>query len=153
MQINRGFHAGEVDRGDVGGLLQSPEPGAGELDRFIGAVANPHHHEGVGEAGDAEADAPLGGGFAGLGFEGKPGDVNRVVEHANGGADGGVKGGGVEGGVVFKRVADEAGQVDGAEQAGAVGRQGLFAAGVGGLDILAVVEVVTLVEALLQKSA
>ena len=88
-----------------------------------------------------------------MGFEGKLGDVNCVVEHANGGADGGVEGGGVEGGALFKRVEDEAGQVDGAEQAGAVGRQGLFAAGIGGLDVLTVVEVVTLVDAVDEDDA
>ena len=49
-------------------------------------------------------------------------------------------------GLVGERVAHELGQVDRAEQAGAVGRQRLLAAGIGGADVLAPPVVVHLVD-------
>ena len=139
--------AGKLDAGAVGGAGDAVHPEAGGGDGVIGAVAQAGHQERVGEAGDAKADAALGLRLGRLGGEGEARDVDDIVHHAHRGGDEVVerveveRGGGAEG------VVDEAGEVDRAEQAGAVGRQGLFAAGVGGGDGFGVVQVVCRVDA------
>jgi hypothetical protein len=79
--------------------------------------------------------------------------VEHVVEHADRGSMVLPKADEVEAGLVAEGVLDEQGQVDRAQAAAAVGRQGLLGAGVGGLDGLAVVKVVVLVHAVEEQDA
>jgi len=82
-------------------------------------------------------------------FEGQTVDLDHVVEHAGEHRCHFAVAVPVEARLVGKRVLDKLGEVDGAQQAAAVGRQGLLAAGVGGADVFAkpvVVELVDLVD-------
>ncbi len=80
-------------------------------------------------------------------------DLDHVVEHAGEHADHLAVLVPVEAGLVGERLTHEAGEVDRAEQAGAVRRQRLFAAGVGGADVFAEPVVVHLVDAVDQDEA
>ncbi len=80
-------------------------------------------------------------------------DLDDVVEHAREDLDDLAVFRPVELGVVGEGVAHEAREVHRAEQAGAVGRQRLLAAGVGGADVLAPPVVVHLVDAVDQDEA
>ena len=146
-QRERALFVRETRRAQVGGAADLPSPLPCPLGRFVRAVAQSDHHQRVGQAGHAEPDAPLGHGLLALLLQGEAGCVDRVVQHADrdrnqfgelGLVDKGVRG---EGG------AHQARQVDRAEEAGAVGRQRLFAAGIGRVDGLAVGEIVARVDA------
>jgi hypothetical protein len=76
------------------------------------------------------------------------GCVQDVVQHADGNADDFGEGVEVEFRLFGEGIMDEQRQVDGTQAATAVGRQRLFGAGVGGLDHLAIVEVVVPVHAI-----
>jgi hypothetical protein len=81
------------------------------------------------------------------------GGVEHVVEHAGRHVDAAAEAGVVELGLRREGMRDEAGEVDRAQAAAAVGRQRLLGAGVGGLDGLAVVEVVVAVDAVEEQDA
>ncbi len=53
------------------------------------AIGKAEEYQGVGKARDAEADAPLGAGFLRLCFERIAGNIDDVVEKANGRRDAG----------------------------------------------------------------
>ena len=116
-------------------------------------VAQAQHGQRVAEAGVAEADAALVGGFLLLAFERPVGGIEHVVEHAGGDADDFAEGVEIEFGLLGERVFDVQGQVDRAQTAAAVGGQRLFGAGIGGLDHFAVIEVVVLVHAVEEEDA
>ncbi len=144
---------GEFDRGQVGAIAHEFGNLGGGLARFVRVVAQAQHDQRVAQAGEAEADAALGGGFGLLLGQRPVGDVEHVVEHAHRHVDDLAEGGVVEIGGFLEGVIDETGQVDRAEAAAAVGRQRLLGAGVGRLDGLAVVEVVVLVHAVEEQDA
>ncbi len=116
-------------------------------------VAQAQHGQRVAEAGIAEADAALVGGFLLLALERPVGGVEHVVEHAGGDADDFAESVEIEFRLLGERVLDVQGQVDRAQAAAAVGRQRLFGAGIGRLDHLAVIEVVVLVHAVEEQDA
>ena len=144
---------GKVDRGEVGGVAHVLGDAGGHGAGFGAIVAQAQHAQRVAEAGEAEADAALVGGFFLLAIERPGGHVEHVVEHARRHLDHFGEGIEVEGGHVGERVVHEQRQVDRAEAAAAVGRQRLFGAGVGGLDQFAIVEVVVLVHAVEEQDA
>ena len=138
---------GQFDRGEVGGVAHVFGDARGHRRGFRTVVAQAQHAQRVAQAGEAEADAALVGGFLALAVERPGGHVEHVVEHARRHLDHFAEGGEIELGLVGEGVADEQGQVDRTEAAAAVRRQRLFGARVGGFDQLAVVEVVVLVHA------
>ena len=71
--------------------------------------------------------------------------IQNVVKHARRNPHHFGKAVEVEFSLLAKGVVHEQSQVDGAQAAAAIGGQGLFGAGVGGLDHFAVIEVVVLV--------
>lgn len=84
------------------------------------------HGQGVAQAGEAEADAALVGGFFLLALEGPVGGVQHVVQHAGGDLDDFAEGLEIKLGLFGEGVVREQGQVDGAQAAAAIGRQGLL---------------------------
>ena len=139
--------------GDVGRALDRGGPGAGLRRGLRRAVAQPGHGQGVGEPGHAQADPPLGERLLPLRLQREAGHVHGVVHHADGDRDQAGQLRRVDPGVGGERVSHQPGQVDGAEQAGAVGRQRLLAARVGGADGFAVVQVVAAVDAVDEDDA
>ena len=138
---------GQFHRGEIGGAGDAVHPALGLFGGLFRAVAHALHQKGIGEAGDAKADAALGLGFLPLLFQREVRDIDHVVHHPDGGADQFIQFGLVHMGRGLEGLAHQPGQVDRAQQAGAIGRQGLFATGVGGRDRLAIGEVVGLVDA------
>src|SRR6185312_3910172 len=114
----------------------------GRLPCLGAVVLEPEHDERVAQAGEAQADAALRHRLAALLLERPRGDVEDVVEHADRHLDVLAEALEVEARLVLERIADEAREIDAAEAAAAVGRQRLLGARVGGLDGLAVGEVV-----------
>ncbi len=144
---------GHFHGGQVGGVAHEFGNAGGHGPGFGPVVAQAQHGQGVAQAGEAEADAALVGGFFLLPFQGPVGGVQHVVQHAGGHLDHFTESVEVELGLFGEGVLDEQGQVDGTQAAAAVRRQGLFGAGVGGLDLLAVIEVVVLVDAVQEEDA
>ena len=119
----------------------------GEGDRLRRAVLHAEHRDRRAEAQEPHAVAALAGDLVPLAAERQAVDLDHVVEHAREGAHHLAVLVPVEARLVRERPAHEARQVDRAEQAGAVGRQRLLAAGIGGADVLAPPVVVHLVDA------
>ena len=139
--------AGQRHRRQIGGAPEAPHPKLGQAHRLGRAVAHAAHDQGIGQTGDAEADAALGQGFLTLGLQGKFRDVDGVVEHPQRHRDQVVERLQIEARAFGEGIADQAGQIHRPEQTGPVGRQRLFAAGIGGTDLLAVVKVVQTIDA------
>ena len=126
--------AGQLHRGAVGGVLQGLQPAPGLRHRRVRAVAQPGHQQGIRQPGDAEPEAPLGQRLGALRLEREARDIDHVVHHPDG--DGDQTGqfrlvdGCFGGRRRLERLAHQGGEVDRAEQAGAVGGEGLLAAGI-----------------------
>ena len=101
----------------------------------------------ISQTGHAQSDTALGLGLGTLFFQREARDINRIVQHADGGGDQSLQFRHVHGGVVGEPVAHQPGQVDGPQQTGAIGRQRLFAARIGGGDRFAIAQIVLLVDA------
>ncbi len=112
----------QVNRGVVGGVADGAHDLLGDCERGGRAVAGAQHAQRVGQAGDAEAHAALAGGFLALFFEREVGDLDDIVEHAHGDADGLGHAKVIDLGMRAERIAHKLGQVDRAEQAGAIRR-------------------------------
>jgi hypothetical protein len=138
---------GQLDRGAVGRIAQGGRNLRGHVATFGAVVAQAQHDQGVAQTQEAQADAALGGRFNALLLQRPDGGVQHVVEHAHGHGNALLEAGKVETGIGLEGVANVADEVDRTEVATTVGRQGLFAAGVGGFDGLAVGEVVFFVDA------
>jgi hypothetical protein len=141
------------DRGQVGTVAHELGDLASPCRARRGVVAQAEHDQRVAQAGEAQAHAALGLRFGVLLRERPVGGVEHVVEHADGDVDHLAEAGVIELGLVAEGVPDEGRQVDRAQAAAAVGRQRLFGAGVGGLDGLAVVQVVVRVHAVEEQDA
>jgi hypothetical protein len=111
------------------------------------------HGQGAAQAEEAHAVAALAGDLVALLLQRQAVDLDHVVEHAGEHAHDFACIPPSRSGLVGERIAHELGQVDRAQQAGAVGRQRLLAAGVGGADVLAPPVVVHLVDAVDQDEA
>ncbi len=97
--------------------------------------------------------AALAGDFVTLLLQRQAVDLDYVVQHASEGSDHFAVFVPVEICLVGERLAHELGEVDRAQQAGAIRRQRLFAAGVGGANVLAEPVVVHLVDAVDEDEA
>ena len=138
---------GEIDRGEIGRARELVHPFADERDALVRAIARPAHDERVGKPRHAEADAALGLCLMLLLGQREARHVHHIVHGAHGGAHQRIEFVLVERGVVAERVLHQCGEVDRAQQARPIGRQGLLAAGVRRLDRLGVIEIVLLVDA------
>jgi hypothetical protein len=78
---------GQFDRVQVGGVAHEFGDAGGHGAGFRLVVAQAQHGQRVAQAGEAEADAALVGGFLLLALERPVGGVEHVVEHAGGDAD------------------------------------------------------------------
>ncbi len=108
----------------------------GEGQRLGRAVGDLEHGQGGAQAQEAHAVATLGLDLAALARQRQAADLHHVVEHAGEDRHHLAVALPVEAGLLAEGVDDEAGQVDRAEQAGALRRQRLLPAGVGGADLL-----------------
>ena len=125
----------------------------GEGDRVARAVLHAQHRDRRAEPEEAHAVAALAHDLVALLLERQAVDLDDVVEHAREDLHHLAVLVPVEARMLGERVAHEARQVHRAEQAGAVGRQRLLAARVGGADVLAPPVVVHLVDAVDQHEA
>ena len=125
----------------------------GELHRVGLAVLHAQHGDRAAQAQEAHAVAALAQDLVALLLQRQAVDLDHVVEHAGEHPHHFLVFLPVEAGLVRERVAHELGQVHRTQQAGAVGRQRLLAAGVGGADVLAPPVVVHLVDAVDQDEA
>jgi hypothetical protein len=125
----------------------------GETDRFARAVLHAQHRDRRAQAEETHAVTALARDLVALLLERQAIDLDHVVEHARKDAHDLAILLPVEARFVRERVAHEVGEVDRTEQARAVWRQRLFAAGVGGADRLAPPVVVHLVDAVDQHEA
>ena len=145
--------AGDAGRGAVGGVAHVAGEGGGEVAGLGTVVAHAQQDQRVAEPGEAEADAALVGGLLGLLWQGPDRGGEHVVEHPHGGRDGVGEGRVVETRVLGEGVADEFCEVDAAETAAAVIGDRDLAAGIGRLDLLAVMQVVVGVDAVEEEHA
>ncbi len=143
----------QFDRVEIGAVTHE----IGDLGRgiagFLCVIALTQHDQGVAQSGETEANTALAGGFFCLLFERPMGGIQDVVQHAGGYIHYFAQCVVIKAGVGREGVAHEQGQVDRAQAAATIGRQRLFGTGVGGLDGLAVVEVVVLVHAIKEQDA
>ena len=146
---------GQLDRGTVGGVAHGLGNAGGHGAALGAVVAQLQHGQRVAQAGEAHADAALGGGFGALLVQRPEGHVQHVVQRAHLDGHHVLEGGEVEGrlAALTEGVAHEAGEDDGAQVAAAIGRQRLLTTGVGGLDGLAVVEVVVATDGVEEQDA
>ncbi|SPC13504.1 hypothetical protein CT19431_60168 [Cupriavidus taiwanensis] len=152
-QVGLGIEQGEgallrrqFGRCQVGFVAHAFRDPRRQLPRRLGVVAQPQHHQRAAQPQEAQPDAALGVGL-GLLFGQRPeGHVEHVVEHARRHAHHLGEGVEVERRLRRERLAHEAGQVDRTQAAAAIGWQRLLGARVGGLDALAVIEVVVRVD-------
>ena len=112
--------------------------------RFGLVVAQAEHGQGVAGPVKPRPTRTLVGGFLLLAFERPVGGIQHVIEHAGRDADDFGEIVEIELGLLGERVLTYRGQVDRTQAAAAIGRQRLFGAGVGGLDGLAVVRLLSL---------
>ena len=143
----------QIDRGVVGAVAHAFGDAPRHRPRRLAVVAQVQHHQRIAQTGEAQADAPLVARFLVLLRQRPHRHVEHVVEHAHGGAHQLLETGLVERRVGLERALHEARQVDRAEAAAAVGRQRLFAAGIGRTDALAVGEVVVAVDGVEEQHA
>ena len=144
---------GQLDRIQIGGVAHEFGDAGGHRAGLGLVVAQAQHGQRIAEAGVAEADAALVGGFLRLALERPMGGVEDVVEHAGRHADDFGKAVEIEAGLVGEGILDEQRQVDRPQAAAAIRRQRLLGAGIGGLDHFAVIEVVVLVHAVEEEDA
>ena len=144
---------GQLSTCEIGGALDVGHPGLGKLQGTRRAIAGASKNQRVGQAGQAKTDTPLGLGLLALGFERVVGHVDDGVEHAHGNADAFFQLGQIDIGAGFERMIHQPRQIDRPEQTGTIGRQWLFAARIGGVNVLAIGEVVLVVDAVDEDDA
>ena len=110
------------------------------------AIGQPAEQQRVGKAGDAQADPALGLGLGLLLRQRVAGDVDHIVEQSDGKRGYLFQPRRIDVHAGLERALHQCRQVDRTKQAGAIGRQHLFAAGVGRTDRLAIGQVVRLVD-------
>ncbi len=138
---------GQIDRGQIGRAGDGVHPDFGLPGCLGRAIAQAKHQKRVGKAGNAQTDAAL---VLRLGFllgQGEAAGVNHIVHHPDRQAHQIIQRLGVKQGLGRERIADQRRKVHRAQKAGAIGRQGLLAAGVGGGDRLDIAQIVHRVDA------
>ena len=158
IRIELGEHAlflGQLDRCGIRGIAHVLGDLHGHVAAFFAVVAQLEHRQRVAHAGKAHADTALGGRFGTLLLERPERQVEHVVERAHLQRHRGFKRLEIEfrRAVNAERVAHKARQDDRAQIAAAIRRQRLLAAGVGGLDLFCVVQVVVGVDLVEEQNA
>ena len=143
----RALFGGQIDTDLPANLGHFARHALGEFKRLGRAVFHPEKRERGAEAEEAHAMAALVMDFMPLLFERQAVDFDHVVEHAREYRHHFAVLFPIEAHSLSKRLFHEFGQIHGPEQARAVRRQRLLAAGVGGADVLAEPVVVHLVNA------
>ncbi len=133
---------GQIDGGEIRLVAHDARDISGKRARLVGVVAQAQHRQGVAQPGIAQPDAALVPCFLLLFGQRPCGDIQHVVQHAHRGAHQLLERFVVEDGMRRERVFHHARQVDRAQTAAAVGGEGLLSAWVGGLDHLAIGQVV-----------
>ena len=137
----------ELNARTISGMADGGQPLADQFQAARRTIADLAEDQRVGQARDAQPDAALGLGFGILRIQRKARHVDGIVHHPHGAGDQPFQLRHVQRGSVFERVAHQLGQVDRPQQAGAIRRQGLFAAGIGGGDAFAIAQIVGVVDA------
>src|SRR5882757_3189320 len=127
-QRKRAFLRCECGRGEISFALYRAEPALGRRDGGRRAITQPAEDQRIGEAGDPEADATLLARLLLLLGEREQRDVDDIVHHADAFGYQPAQPIEVEPRVRGEWLPDEAREVDRAQQACAIGRQGLLAA-------------------------
>ena len=125
---------------------QFPGNPLGELERARISILHLQHGDTRPQAEISHAVAAFAHNFIALLFQRQSVDLHHVVQHAGEYRHHLAELFPIEIGVVGERVAHEFGQIDRTQQAGAVRRQWLFAAGIGGADTFAEPVIVHLVD-------
>ena len=134
-------------RSAIGRLVQGAQPGLNQGDAFLRTIARLAEDQRIGQARDPKPEPALGDGFLALRIQRKARHINGVIQHPHGDAGQPFQLGHVQPRIVFKRIAHQLGQIDRPQQAGAIGRQRLLAARIGGADGLAIGKIVLAVDA------
>ena len=127
------FFLGQIQGGAPPGQGHFPRYVFGETQGFRGAVAYAKQGQRGTQTQIAHAMPALAGDFPALLFQGQAIDLDYVIEHAGENRDHVTIGVPIKTGILGKGIADELGQIDGAEQTGSVGGQHLLAAWIAGL--------------------
>ena len=132
--------SGQTGRGGVAFGIDEAHDALGQGDARLGIIGDAQLEEQVGKAHDAQADLAVAAHGLVDAFQREARGVDDVVQEAHGQMHHLLQAVPVDtgrGGIFVMLVAGhkEAGQIDGAQVAGLVGQQGLFAAGVGGFDL------------------
>ena len=137
---------GQINRGQIRRPRNRMHPFFGLRCRLGAAIAQAQHQKRIGKAGDTQTNAALGAGFGLLLGKREAAGVHHIVHHPHGKAHQIGKRLGVHLGLRGKGRGDQRGHVDRPKQAGAIGRQGLLAAGVGGGNGFHISKVIGLVD-------
>ena len=129
-------------RGEIGRPRDGLQPALRLCGCLVRPIAQTGHQQGVREPRDAKADPPLGLRLGQLLGQREFRDVHHVVHHPHRSGDQIGQRPLVQRSLRSEGIRDQPGQVDRPQKAGAIGRQGLFAAGVGGGDGLNIIQVV-----------
>src|SRR5579885_1944548 len=121
--------------------------------RILAAISKPEHQKRIGEPGDAKPDAACVSRYLGLLRQREARDIDDIVEKSHGNAHGLCACLVIKARVWHEWIAHKAGEIDRAEIAGAIRRQGDLAAGIGRADSLAVPKIIQLIDAVDEQNA
>ena len=143
----------ECDRGLIGRVAHEFQHASGKSAAFRTVIGRTLHDQRIGEARDAEPDAPAGARLIRLRLQRIVRSVQHIVEKAH--RDCGCLFHAFEIERDFRRewVAHETGQVDRTEITRAIGRQRHFSAGIAGMDRLGIAEIVQVVDPVDEQNA
>ena len=147
------FFLSQFNAGFICGAGNGPHDFLRQSQRFVRTVADSQKDKQVSQAGDADAHAPFGDSLQPLLLERILAHVNDIIQKAHGGFGDISDTAEIHCRLSGERVEYKTGQVDRAEQAGAIRGQGLFAARIGGADIFTVIQIVHFVDAVYQDEA
>ncbi len=137
----------QLGGGEIGRIAQRRQPGIDQHHALRRAIARAAEDQRVGQARDAQPDAPLGLGLGLLPGQRKARHVDDVVQHPHGDFRQPYQLLDVEMRVVFERTLDEPGEIDRPKQARAIRGKGLLAAGITAADRLAITKIVLRIDA------
>ena len=145
-QRERPLFACQIDRGQIGRPGNGLHPGLCLRRRRFRAIAQAQHQQGIGQPGNPQPDAPLCLCLCRLFRQRKARRVDDIVHHPDRHAHQIIQCCQVQLCPRIERLRHQPRHVDGAEQAGPIGRQRLFTAGICGGDGFAICKVIQLVD-------
>src|SRR5665647_2026963 len=147
------FFLREFDGGPIGGVTNLAHHVRGDGQRAIAAVCEPEHDQSIGEPRDTKADAPRAMRVLSLLRKRKPRCVDHVVEQPHGDLRRLGKAAEIDPRPRCERRQHEACEIERTQIAGPIRRQWNLTAWVGGADLLAVPEIIELVDAVDEQYA